>query len=63
MIKKYQLKAGDIVTLNAVVVGITEGKNPIIKLKSGVRFLVKETDINTICPKIEKPERDMRKGK
>ena len=60
---KYELKAGDIVTLNATVIGISANKNPIIKLDSGMKFLVKETDINTICPKIEIPEKDMRTGR
>ena len=58
----YKLKIGDDVTINATIVGVTPNNNPIIKLESGIKFLVKETDINTICPKSEPPKEDMRKG-
>lgn len=58
----YKLKIGDDVTINATIVGITPNNNPIIKLGSGIKFLVKETDINTIYPKPEPPKVDMRKG-
>ena len=56
------INVGDEVTVNAVVVGITAGGNPVIKLKSGNRFLIKESDINTIRPKVIVGEEDMRKG-
>ena len=56
------VNVGDEVTLNAIVVAVSESGNPIIKINSGYRFLVRETDINTICPKIEIPEKDMRRG-
>ena len=59
----YQMKVGDEVTVSAVIVGISEAGNPIIQFPCGVKCLVKASDIKTICPKIEKPKEDKRKGK
>ena len=56
------MNVGDEVTLNAVVVHITEGGNPVIKINSGYKFLVKDSDINTVRPQIEIPDADMRRG-
>ena len=56
------MKKNDDVTLNAVVIDITASGNPIIKLPSGITFLVKASDINTIAPYKEVGE-DRRKGK
>lgn len=56
------VNVGDEVTLNAIVVAVSESGNPIIKINSGYKFLIRETDINTIYPKPEPPKEDMRKG-
>ena len=56
------MHVGDIVTVNATIVGVTAGNNPIIQLDSGVRILVKESDINTMHPYQPIPETDERKG-
>ena len=58
----YEPKIGDIVTLNATIIGITSSKNPIVKLDSGIKFLIRESDINSIRPKPEGSKEDMRKG-
>ena len=42
------MNIGDEVIISAKVVGITESNNPIIQVKSGVRMLIKESDINTM---------------
>lgn len=39
------MKIGDKVLIKAEIVGITEADNPIIKTQSGVRMLVRATDI------------------
>lgn len=59
---KYELKKGDIVTLNAEVIGVTGSGNPIVRFNSGVKVLVKYSDINTVHPKIELDGIDKRKG-
>lgn len=59
---KYKFQTGDIVTLNADVIGVTESGNLIIRFKSGVKVLVKASDINTVHPKIELDGIDKRKG-
>ena len=56
------MNIGDIVTINATIVGITAGQNPIIQVDSGVRMLIRESDINTIHPYQPIPETDERKG-
>ena len=56
------MNKGDDVTVNAVIVDITASGNPIIKLPSGITFLVKRSDINTYTPKT-KAGVDRRKGK
>lgn len=60
---KYKFQKGDIVTLNADVIGVTESGNLIVRFKSGVKVLVKASDINTVHPKIELDGIDKRKGK
>lgn len=59
---EYKFQTGDIVTLNADVIGVTESENLIIRFRSGVKVLVKTSDINTVHPKIELEETDKRKG-
>jgi len=54
-------EVGGDVTLNAKITGITASGNLIVKLNSGMTFLVKPTDINTYTPPIVVGE-DRRKG-
>ena len=56
------INIGDDVTINATVVAITTAGNPVIKLQSGNRFLIKESDINTVRPQVIVGEADMREG-
>ena len=56
------VNVGDEVTLNAIVIAVSESGNPIIKINSGYKFLVKDSDINTVRPRIEIPDTDMRRG-
>ena len=57
-----RMNIGDEVIISAKVVGITESNNPIIQVKSGVRMLIKESDIKSIHPYQPVPEKDERKG-
>lgn len=59
---KYELKKGDIVTLNAEVIGVTGSGNPIVRFNSGVKVLAKYSDINTIRPAVKVDGEDKRKG-
>lgn len=52
------MNVGDEVTLNAVVVHVTASGNPVVKLNSGYKFLVRQSDINTERPKIEIPGKE-----
>ena len=56
------MKAGDEVTINATIIELTASGNPIVKIPSGGRFLIKSTDVNTIHPFKTNPKEDMRKG-
>ena len=56
------MEIGDIVTINATIIHITASGNPVIQIGSGNKFLIKESDINTICPKMEIPTEDKRRG-
>ena len=38
----------DEVTINAVIIGMTESGNPIIKTPAGVKMLVKASDVVTV---------------
>ena len=58
----YEPRIGDEVIISAKIVGITVNHNPIIKTNSGVRFLIKESDIKSIRPYIETSTEDLRKG-
>lgn len=53
---------GDDVTINAKVIDVTASGNPVIQTKSGVKMLVKASDINTIRPYQEPGKEDHRKG-
>lgn len=39
------MKIGDKVLIKAEIVGITEADNPIIKTESGIKMLVKKSDV------------------
>lgn len=56
------MKAGDEITINATIVELTASGNPIVKIPSGGKFLIKASDVNTIHPFKSNPEEDMRKG-
>lgn len=51
------MNVNDEVTINAIVVGVTESGNPIIKTPSGVRMLVKASDVVTVRPPIDIPKK------
>lgn len=53
---------GDDVSLNAKVITVSVSGNPIVEFKSGVRVLVRESDLNTIHPYKEPSKEDVRKG-
>lgn len=61
--KEKQVKAGDEITINATIVELTASGNPIIKIPSGGKFLIKASDVNTIHPHKSNPKEDMRRGK
>lgn len=50
------MEVNDEVTLNATIIKISEAGNPIIQTPSGIRMLVKESDIVTVRPPIKKVE-------
>lgn len=56
------MQKGDIITINATIEKV-DGKTIIVRVKSGGTYFISEEDINTIRPKIEKPEGDKRRGK
>ena len=64
------MNIGDDVTINGVVVGMNRtickhkviSEKIIVRLNCGTEVYVKETEINTIRPKIEIPEKDKRRG-
>ena len=61
------MNIGDIITINGTIKDILEnpftGETEVyVETKSGDRFTIKAEDINTVCPKIEIPDKDMRRG-
>jgi hypothetical protein len=56
------MNIGDEVTVCGTIIGITPSGNPFIKIGSSGRVLIKAEDVKTICPKINPPEKDMRRG-
>lgn len=57
------MQAGDEITINATIIELTASGNPIVRIPSGGKFLIKPSDINTIHPYQPIPEVDERKGK
>lgn len=60
--EELNLKIGDDVSLNAKVIGLSESHNPILQFKSGIKVLVRITDINTWHPQRIEDGEDHRKG-
>ena len=40
---KHKYQKGDEVTINAIVINVSESGNPIVRLKNGMRLLVKDS--------------------
>lgn len=51
------MNVNDEVTINAVIIGMTESGNPIIKTPAGVKMLIKASDVVTVRPPIDIPEK------
>ena len=51
------MNVDDEVTINAVIIGMTESGNPIIKTPAGVKMLVKASDVVTVRPPVKVPEK------
>lgn len=61
--EEIKFNKGDEVTFNATVIGVTESGNPIVKFNSGIRMLLKKSDVNTVHPYEEPPKEDKRRGR
>lgn len=44
------MNVNDEVIINAVIIGMTESGNPIIKTPAGVKMLIKASDVVTVRP-------------
>lgn len=51
------MNVNDEVTINAVIIGMTESGNPIIKTPAGVKMLIKASDVVTVRPQVKAPEK------
>lgn len=60
---KHKYQKGDEVTINALVIAVSESGNPIVRLKNGMRLLVKDSDITSVHPYDEPPKEDKRRGR
>ena len=60
---KHKYQKGDEVTINVIVINVSESGNPIVQLKGSGRFLIKKEDIKTIHPYDEPPKEDKRRGR
>lgn len=56
------LKAGDTVSIEATIVELTASGNPIIKVPSGGRFLIKDTDVLCVIKDNTKAEEKLKEG-
>ena len=56
------MQKGDIITINGTIQEVYPSRVR-VSLKSGSAIWIYKEDINTICPKIEIPEGDKRRGK
>lgn len=62
----YQIKEGDIITINGTVVGVKNYPTwtaVMFETKSGELVEIPESDVNTVCPKIKIPTEDKRRGR
>ena len=50
------MDVNDEVTLNATIIKMSEAGNPIIQTPSGIRMLVRPSDIVTVRPPVKKVE-------
>lgn len=53
---------GDEVTVCGTIADITSSGNLVIQIKGNGRFVIKARDVKTICPKLEPPKEDKRRG-
>ena len=60
---KHKYQKGDEVTINAIGINVSESGNPIVRLKNGMRLLVKDSDITSVHPYDEPPKEDKRRGR
>ena len=60
---KHKYQKGDEVTINAIVINLSESGNPIVRLKNGMRLLIKDSDITSVHPYDEPPKEDKRRGR
>ena len=60
---KHKYQKGDEVTINAIVINVSESGNPIVRLKNGMRLLAKDSDITSVHPYDEPPKEDKRRGR
>ena len=60
---KHKYQKGDEVTINVIVINVSESGNPIVRLKNGMRLLVKDSDITSVHPYDEPPKEDKRRGR
>ena len=60
---KHKYQKGDEVTINAIVINVSESGNPIVRLRNGMRLLVKDSDITSVHPFDEPPKEDKRRGR
>lgn len=56
-----EMQVDDEVTINAKIIGISEGGNPIIETPGGIRMLVRPSDIVTVRPPVAKVEKKTEK--
>ena len=56
------LKAGDTVSIEATIVELTASGNPIIKVPSGGRFLIKDTDVLCVIKDSTEAKETLKEG-
>jgi len=56
------MNVGDDVTINGVIAEVYDDDSVLVEFKSGEVFRIWQSDLNTVRPKIEIPEKDERRG-
>ena len=56
-----EMHVDDEVTINATIIKISEGGNPIIQTPGGIRMLVRASDVVTVRPPVPKVEKKTEK--